>query len=142
MARARTWFVLALFVLVVALAHGGAALMAWLEARLSGTGPAARAPRGVDDYRVVFTLWATVVLLTPALCFYLFSRSGARNSYWRALWIFAFLAFLVHLCWKAAAALKQPSVRRPFVACSGGLHGGGRIRTCEGRANAFTARPL
>jgi hypothetical protein len=21
-------------------------------------------------------------------------------------------------------------------------HGGGRIRTCEGRANAFTARPL
>jgi hypothetical protein len=29
----------------------------------------------------------------------------------------------------------------PPVICTGG-HGGGRIRTFEGRANAFTARPL
>jgi hypothetical protein len=37
------------------------------------------------------------------------------------------------------------STARRSSACSRGLvhsHGGGRIRTCEGRANAFTARPL
>jgi hypothetical protein len=28
------------------------------------------------------------------------------------------------------------------VALSAATYGGGRIRTCEGRANAFTARPL
>jgi hypothetical protein len=44
-------------------------------------------------------IWATVVLLTPALCFQIFSRSNAANTYWRAFWTFAFLAFLVHVSW-------------------------------------------
>src|SRR5262249_53354105 len=41
----------------------------------------------------------TVPLLTLALCFHVFSRSNAPNTYWRAFWTAAYLAFLVHLSW-------------------------------------------
>src|SRR5206468_2066073 len=80
-ARARFWFVFALFLVLMALAHGGAELKAWLDARAPGT-----TGHTVVYYRAIFTIWATIVLLTPALCFYIFSRAGAPNSYWRAFW--------------------------------------------------------
>src|SRR5262249_11013846 len=48
-------------------------------------------------YRVIFTIWATIFLLTPALCFHVFSRADARNSYWRAFLTFGYLAFLTHI---------------------------------------------
>ncbi len=91
--RARFWFVCALFVVLMVLAHAAAELQAWLDARAPGPG------HSVVHYRVVFTIWATVVLLTPALCFHVFSRSDAPNSYWRAFWTFSYLALLAHLYW-------------------------------------------
>ena len=88
--RARFWFVFALFLVLMALAHGAAELQARLKA---GAG------LSVDHYRVIFTIWATTLLLTAALCFHVFSRSDAPNSYWRAFWTFGYLALLTHLYW-------------------------------------------
>ncbi|HVO71363.1 MAG TPA: peroxidase family protein, partial [Aggregatilineaceae bacterium] len=96
--RARVWFVCALFVVLMVLAHGGAELRGWLAAR-----SAAPIPHTVLYYRVVLTIWAAIVLLTPALCFHVFSRADAPNTYWRAFWTFAYLAFLAHLYWTLVA---------------------------------------
>jgi hypothetical protein len=93
--QARFWFVFALFLVLMALAHGGAEVKALLDAHA-----AAGVPRHtVVYYRVIFTAWATIVLLTPALCFHIFSRAGAPNTYWRAFWTFGYLAFLAHFYW-------------------------------------------
>ena len=96
--RAQIWFVCALFVVLMVLAHGGAELQGWLAAR-----SAAPIPHTVLYYRVVLTIWAAIVLLTPALCFHVFSRADAPNTYWRAFWTFAYLAFLAHLYWTLVA---------------------------------------
>jgi hypothetical protein len=88
-ARARYWFVFGLFLVLMAVVHVGAML-------------AARSPNAahsVDYYRTVFSIWATVILVTPALCFHIFSRADAPNTYWRAFWSSAYLAFLVHVYW-------------------------------------------
>ncbi len=90
LSRARVWFVFALFLVLMVLAHGAAELQARLNAR---------AGLSVDHYRVIFTIWATTLLLTPALCFHVFSRSDAPNTYWRAFWTFGYLALLTHLYW-------------------------------------------
>jgi hypothetical protein len=92
--RARYIFVGLLFLALMVLVHGGAELRAWLDSR----GPAALA-HTAGYYRVIFSIWTTIFLLTPALCFHIFSRSTAANTYWRALWTAAFLAFLVHIYW-------------------------------------------
>ena len=94
LSRARYWFVFVLFLVLMALAHGAAELQAWLDAR--GPTPPVHT---VVHYRVIFTIWVTVVLLTPALCFHIFSRSNAPNSYWRAFWTVAYLSLLTHLYW-------------------------------------------
>jgi hypothetical protein len=52
---------------------------------------------------VTFSIWASILLLTPALCCYVFSRADPSNSYWRAFWTFAWLAFLIHLYWTVFA---------------------------------------
>jgi len=92
--RARYLFVAALFLVLMGIAHGGAELAGWLDAR----GPALLA-HSTDYHRVIFTLWVAVVLVTPALCFHIYSRSDARNSYWRAFWTFAYLALCTHVYW-------------------------------------------
>lgn len=92
--RARILFVGALFLALMILAHGGAYLKAWLDLR----GPAEEA-HTVAYHTVIFTIWATVILLIPALCFHIFSRSNASNTYWRAFWTFAFVAFVIHVYW-------------------------------------------
>jgi len=94
--RARFWFVFVLFVVLMALAHGAAELQALRDARSTVPGHTVHT---VVYYCVIFTIWATILLLTPALCFHVFSRSGAPNSYWRILWTFSYLAFLSHLYW-------------------------------------------
>ncbi len=68
-ARARFWFVFALFIFLMALAHGGAELKGWLDAHAT----AGTEVHTVLYYRVVFSIWATIFLLTPALCFHVFS---------------------------------------------------------------------
>jgi hypothetical protein len=80
-------------------AHAGAELRAMIDARAVGDVERHTAL----CYRVIHTIWVTIILLTPALCFHIFSRAGATNSYWRAFWTFSYLAFLVHLYWTIAA---------------------------------------
>src|ERR1700747_2460249 len=98
-ARARFWFVAALFLLLMILAHGGAELKGWLDSHAAPGIPI----HTVLYYRVIFTIWATVLLLTPALCFHVFSTADASNSFWRAFWTFSYLAFLTHLYWTLVA---------------------------------------
>jgi len=93
--HAKYWFVFALFVVLMALAHGGAELQGWLDSRAA----AGLTVHTVLYYRVIFTIWATLLLLTPALCFHVFTTAGAPNTYWRAFWTFSYLAFLTHLYW-------------------------------------------
>jgi hypothetical protein len=94
MARARLLFVGAVFLVLLALVHGGAFLKVWLDARNGIVG----AHSFAYDV-VIFTIWAAVILVTPALCFHIFSRSDGANTYWRAFWTFALLMFLVHVYW-------------------------------------------
>ena len=101
MRRGRYIFVSLLFVVFVALAYGGAALKSWLDARsptLPLPPPAVAAHSFAYDI-VIGSILVTVLLLTPALCFHVFSRSNAPNTYWRAFWTAAYLAFLVHISW-------------------------------------------
>ena len=92
--RARYIFVGVLFLVLMAIVHGGAELQAWLD-----TKDAPAEAHSVAYYRVIFSIWATILLVTPALCFHIFSRSNAPNTYWRAFWTAGYLAFLVHVYW-------------------------------------------
>src|SRR3989442_7175172 len=107
-ARARFWFVLVVFVLLMGLAHAGAELAAQLDARSTRTGAEGQPVPTVIFYQVRFTSWVTLLLLTPALCFHIFSRSGARNSYWRAFWTFSYLAYLVNFSWMVFGGAIDP----------------------------------
>ncbi len=98
-AKARFWFVFALFLVLMLLAHLGAELRAVMDARAPGDVER----HTVLYYRVIHSIWVTILLLTPALCFQVFSRPGAPNSYWRAFWTWSYAAFLVHLFWTIAA---------------------------------------
>jgi Animal haem peroxidase len=97
--RAKFWFVFALFLVLMAIAHISAELQARLGAHATQGLPALAAL----DYRAIFTIWASILLLAPALCFHVFSKADASNSYWRDFWTFAYLAFLVHVYWTAFA---------------------------------------
>src|SRR5271168_3700479 len=79
MRRARYIFVSLLFVVLIALAYGGAALKSWHDAQ----SPTLPLPPPI----------------VAAHCFHVFSRSNAPNTYWRAFWTAAYLAFLVHISW-------------------------------------------
>jgi hypothetical protein len=98
--HAKFWFVFLFFLLLMGLAHLAAELRGGLDARAAARGIPGHT---VLYYRVVFTVWVSILLLTPALCFHLFSTAGGRNTYWRAFWTFAYLAFLTHLYWTLVA---------------------------------------
>ena len=50
-----------------------------------------------DLYRTNYTIWNTTFLLIPALCLYMFRGvSHAVDNYWRLMWTFSLLSFLVH----------------------------------------------
>jgi len=54
----------------------------------------------LDLHRTFFTAWAALILVTPALCTFLFRRnSESAARYWLAFWTVSFLAFLVHFYW-------------------------------------------
>jgi heme peroxidase len=89
--RARYWFVGLLFLALMALAHGAAQLNIMPVRHGVAT--------SVNLQRVIFTIWVTIALLTPALAFHIFSRSDAFNTYWRAFWTAAYFALLTHLYW-------------------------------------------
>jgi hypothetical protein len=53
-----------------------------------------------DRYRTIYTIWAAILLLIPALCFYIFSdASRALYNYWHLFWTFSYVAFLFHFYW-------------------------------------------
>ena len=66
--RARFWFVFALFILLMGLAYSGAELQARLDAHAAPGLPV----HTLLYYRVIFTIWVSIILLTPALCFHVF----------------------------------------------------------------------
>jgi hypothetical protein len=108
------WFTFGVFVVLQVIAHGAAVLQQQFSP--------------VQDsfyYVVIFTIYACIFLLTPALCFHIFSRSEAPNSYWRAYWTFAYVALLVHLYWaytgscgsSPAAVFNVAGARDKFPGC-------------------------
>lgn len=51
-------------------------------------------------YRTVYTIWVTAALVIPALCaFVLPNGTPHRRAIWLLFWTFAFLAYIVHLCY-------------------------------------------
>ena len=67
----------------------------------------------VTYYRAIFTIWATVILLTPALCFFILLKPGAVETYSRSFWTFAYVALLFHLYW-AIFAICQGNLKAIF----------------------------
>jgi hypothetical protein len=102
-------FVLALFLVLMALAHLGAEASRWQDEKRENQWlekVAANQPVGprpvahtVIYYRIIFTIWATILLLTPALCFYVLRRPSVTSSYWLLFWTFSYLAYLTHFYW-------------------------------------------
>jgi hypothetical protein len=113
LATPQFWFVLVLFAALMALAHGAAEwrgvkdakLAAALQARdataWKGQEGEFPAPHSVLYYRIVFTIWAAVFLLTIALCFYALRRPTRPSNYWVLFWTFSYFAYLVHFYWAA-----------------------------------------
>jgi len=63
--------------------------------------------QNLDRYRTIFTIWATTILLIPALSLYLFSdASVAVYNYWHLFWTFSYVAFLFHFYWAVFVIFK------------------------------------
>jgi hypothetical protein len=57
-------------------------------------------PLNVDHARTLYTIRAATLLVTPALCLFLFrDRAPEIDSYWLLFWTFSYLAYLVHFYW-------------------------------------------
>ena len=66
----------------------------------AGGAPDISAERRIELHRTFFTAWAALVLVTPALCTFLFRRTSERAArYWLAFWTVSYIAFLVHFYW-------------------------------------------
>jgi hypothetical protein len=63
--------------------------------------------QNLDRYRTIYTIWATTLLLIPALCLYLFSDANvAVYNYWHLFWTFSYVAFLFHFYWAVFVVFK------------------------------------
>lgn len=61
---------------------------------------AAELSQNLDLHRTIYAIWATTVLLIPALCFFVFAEdSETARAYWLWLWTFSYLLFMVHFYW-------------------------------------------
>jgi hypothetical protein len=75
---------------------------------------APEATQNLERYRTIFTIWATIILLTPALCCFVFSDiTRAAYNYWHLLWTFSFLAYMLHFYW--AVFIVFQGIRGTFV---------------------------
>jgi len=113
-------FVLALFVVFIGLAHVWAEIAAREDASHSAKRdaartelvqkalsekqplpvfPAAEQPHTAVYYRILFTIWVTVLLLIPAFAFYIMRRPSVTSNYWLLFWTFSYLAYLCHFYW-------------------------------------------
>src|SRR6218665_299433 len=82
------------------LLSGGALLAAWLTQGLplfsllppGGTVADVRPEQRFDLHATFFTVWATIALVTPALCLFPFARrSETAGRYWLAFWTVSLL---------------------------------------------------
>jgi hypothetical protein len=78
-------------------------VLAHLAAEIVGrwSGPAGESSswNQVVLFRAVFSFWVAVILLTPALAFYILLRPNGPVTYWRAFWTVSLLAYLTYLAW-------------------------------------------
>lgn len=57
----------------------------------------AEATLDLPQYRMIYSIWASLVLTIPALSFHILPGvSQTRQNYWTLLWTFAYGAYLVH----------------------------------------------
>ncbi|MDF3822939.1 hypothetical protein P3G55_23785 [Leptospira sp. 96542] len=65
-----------------------------------GAAPDIRPEQRFDLHVTFFTIWATIALVTPALCLFPFMRhSAVAGRYWLAFWTVSLLAFAIHFYW-------------------------------------------
>jgi hypothetical protein len=65
-----------------------------------GAAPDMRPEQRFDLHVTFVTVWATIALVTPALCLFPFSRGSAVAwRYWLAFWTVSLLAFAIHFYW-------------------------------------------
>src|SRR5436305_1323692 len=92
----QTLFTLILFGILMALVYVGAAAEQQQEtdkaAYPAETGPAVES--NLHYQLTVFTIGVSIVLLTPALGFFILRRSAAGDRYWLAFWTFSYVAYL------------------------------------------------
>jgi hypothetical protein len=61
---------------------------------------AAETTMDLGFYRTVYTIWATAVLVTPALCaFTLPGDSQRKRNIWILFWTFSFIVYVVHMAY-------------------------------------------
>ena len=118
MTRSRYLFVLFLFFILIALAHGAAELKGFLDAREMAQAPQRVGLHTTLYYRVIFTIWVSTALLIPAVCFFVLMRPGSTGAYWRAFWTASYAAFLFHLAW-TIGVMFQFNFREIFHSQSG-----------------------
>lgn len=89
-----------------------------------GLAPDVQKGQRLDLHRTFFTIWAALVLVTPALALVFFrNTSGRAARYWLAFWTAALVAFLVHLFWAVSVIfgndwqriLQTPRVSAPVL---------------------------
>ena len=118
--KSRLGFVAALFLVLIVLAHVAASWSAARDAKhaaarderrlelvrdalargeLPPALPAVEPPHSVVYYRIVFTIWVTLVLLIPAFCFYIMRSPATTSDYWLLFWTASYLAYLLHFYW-------------------------------------------
>ena len=62
----------------------------------------------LDLHQTHLTAWAALILVTPALCTFLFRRtSEAAARYWLAFWTVSYIAFLVHFYWAVVVLFRS-----------------------------------
>jgi Animal haem peroxidase len=79
-------------IVLLALAHLAASQMA-TRAQL------AVVPDDLNYFRVIFSIVVTILLITPALCLFLFQGHQGPSDQWRNLYSFAYVAYMIHLYW-------------------------------------------
>ncbi|MEO6924628.1 MAG: hypothetical protein ABI142_12445 [Bryocella sp.] len=58
---------------------------------------AAETSLDLNFQRLIYSVWATMPLMTVALCLFILpKRTPARSNYWLLFWTFAFLLYMVH----------------------------------------------
>ena len=78
--RARYLFVGVLYLILILAAYGAAALQGWLDHK----SPPAE-PHSVEYYRTIFSIWATIVLVTGAVLSRLFAQRRRQHLLARVL---------------------------------------------------------